>query len=92
LDLIQEKIGQIRIKTVKSMRYLGLDPKMATVYVAGKYWSTAMDTVGLAKDLGFGVLTENGSDLDIKGPFGPLKVGQNGNSIKAKRGRKPKSS
>jgi hypothetical protein len=89
VDLIQAAFAQIMLKTRKSLQYLGLDSKMASVYIASKYWASDVDN---AKHLGFGVIVENGCDLDVSGPIKPLMV-LNGDVVNAKkRGRKAKSS
>ncbi|KAF9510495.1 hypothetical protein BS47DRAFT_1347896 [Hydnum rufescens UP504] len=63
-----DKIGQIRIKLRKTLEYLNKTPETVIVYVSGKYWSTSRDPMGMARDLGFGILQENGRDLEVKDP------------------------
>jgi hypothetical protein len=66
---------------------------MATVYIAGKYWSTETGVVNQARDLGFGLVEENGIDLEVKGPVGGLEVGCNNGKqvvVEAKKWGRPR--
>ena len=45
------------------MSALGKFPKQGTVFVAGEYWESGVQS--LAHELGFGVLFENGEDLTV---------------------------
>ena len=52
------------------MEFLEISRTLATVYIAGKYWAGGQKTVNSARKFGFGVLEENGSDLEINEPHG----------------------
>jgi nitrogen fixation protein len=51
-----------------SLRFLGLEPAYATVYVAGNHWKEDIIKVAQSSAYGFGILTVNGKDLDVLDP------------------------
>jgi hypothetical protein len=66
---------------------------MATVYIAGKYWSTETGVVNQAQDLGFGLVEENGIKLEVKDPVGGLEVRHNNGKqvmVEAKKWGQPR--
>jgi len=71
------KIVQVDQKLEKSLKFLGKSTQMATTYVAGKYWSTESGAVDHARKLGFGIVEENGTDLEVEDPVGGRQVRQN---------------
>ncbi|KAF9505089.1 hypothetical protein BS47DRAFT_1489931 [Hydnum rufescens UP504] len=84
-----DKIAEANRKLEKSLKFLGKSAELATVYVAGKYWSTKSSVVNLAQTLGFGIVEENGTDLEVKHPVRGLQVGRNsGKQVVVVEGKK----
>jgi len=64
------ELVEIGEKLERSLEFLKISRTLATVYIAGKYWAGGQKTVNFARKFGFGVLEENGSDLEINEPHG----------------------
>ncbi|KAF9509913.1 hypothetical protein BS47DRAFT_1396440 [Hydnum rufescens UP504] len=83
-----DKIAQVNRKLEKSLKFVGKSTQLASVYVAGKYWSTESGVVDLPQTLGFGIVEENGTDLAVKDPVGGLRVRHNNGKKVVVEGKK----
>jgi len=68
------KLALIRGKLERSLHFLGLEHSEASVYLAENHWNAGVIEIA-HKFHGFGILNNNGKDLDILDPSpGPVHI------------------
>jgi len=62
------KLHELNKKLERSLAFLSINRKKATLYVAGNYWADAASAFSVAHSYNFGILQNNGSDIDVYKP------------------------